>query len=104
MLAEKISEDDWRVMMGDRKGVDVTKLPPEVLKVIQTMQIGQVSDLVQVGPYYTIVRLNAHTPAGMQRFDDVKDSLRKQLQKNKTEQLRSSLDKKLRKTAKIEEL
>jgi len=104
VLAEKISEDDWRVMMGDRKAVDITKLPPEVTKVLQGMQLGQVSDLIAVGQAFTIVRLNAHTPAGMQKFDAVKDSLRKQLQKNKTEQLRAELDKKLRKTAKIEEL
>jgi peptidyl-prolyl cis-trans isomerase SurA len=104
VVAEKISEDDWRVMMGDRKAVDIAKLPPEVVKVLQSMQVGQVSDLIAVGQAFTIVRLNAHTPAGMQKFDAVKESLRKQLQKNKTEQLRAQLDKKLRKTAKIEEL
>jgi len=104
VLAEKISEDDWRVMMGDRKAMDITKLPPEVTKVVQSMQVGQVSDLIPVGQAFTIVRLNAHIPAGMQKFDAVKDSLRKQLQKNKTEQLRAALDKKLRKTAKVEEL
>ncbi|MGD0790690.1 MAG: peptidylprolyl isomerase [Terriglobales bacterium] len=103
-LAEKISEDDWRVMMGDRKAMDITKLPPEVTKVVQSMQIGQVSDLIPVGQNFTIVRLNAHIPAGMQKFDAVKDSLRKEMQKNKTEQLRVALDKKLRQTAKVEEL
>ena len=104
VLAEKISEDDWRVMMGDRKAMDITKLPPEVTKIVQSMQVGQVSDLIAVGEAFTIVRLNAHTPAGMQKFDAVKDSLRQQLQKSKTEQLRAALDKKLRKTAKVEEL
>ena len=104
VLAEKISEDDWRVMMGDRKAMDITKLPPEVTKVVQSMQVGQVSDLIAVGQAFTVVRLNAHIPAGMQKFDAAKDSLRKQLQKNRTEELRAALDKKLRKTAKVEEL
>lgn len=104
VLAEKISEDDWRVMMGDRKAMDITKLPPEVTGVIQSMQIGQVSDMIQVGQAFTIVRLNAHIPAGLQEFDAVKDSLCKQLQKNKTEQLRAALDEKLHKNAKVEEL
>jgi parvulin-like peptidyl-prolyl isomerase len=103
-LAEKVSEDDWRVMMGDRQAMDITKLPPEVTKVIQSMKIGQVSDLIQVGQAFTIVRLNAHIPAGMQKFETVKDSLRKEMQKNKTEQLRGALDKKLRQAAKVEEL
>jgi len=104
VLAEKISEDDWRVMMGDRKAMDITTLPPEVTKVVRSMQIGQVSDLIQVGQNFAIVRLNAHIPAGMQKFEAVKDSLRKRMQKDKTEQLRSALDKKLRQTAKVEEL
>jgi len=104
VLAEKISEDDWRVMMGDRKAMDITTLPPEVTKVVKSMQIGQVSDLIQVGQNVTIVRLNAHIPAGMQKFDAVKDSLRKRMQKDKTEELRGALDKKLRQTAKVEEL
>ena len=33
MLAEKISEDDYRVMMGDHKKVDRAKLPPDMVKV-----------------------------------------------------------------------
>jgi hypothetical protein len=104
VLAEKISEDDWRVMMGDRRAVDKTKMPPEVMKVLAGMKPGQVSDLIQVGQAYTIVRLNAYISPGMQKFDAVKDSLRKQLQTQKTEELRAGLDARLRKTARIEEL
>jgi len=104
VLAEKISDDDWRVMMGDHKAVDIDKLPPTVLKAVQGLQPGQVSDLIQVDQSYTIVRLNQHIPAGTQAFVTVKDSLRQQLQRTKTEQLRAALDKKLRKNAKVEEL
>ena len=38
------------------------------------------------------------------KFADVKDSLQKELQKKKLNQVRASLDKRLRKTAKVEEL
>ncbi len=38
LLAEKISEDDYRVMMGDHKAVDRAKLPPPVLQAVLTMQ------------------------------------------------------------------
>jgi hypothetical protein len=48
--------------------------------------------------------LNGHTPAGKQSFEAVKKSLLEQLEKNKTQQLRSDLGKKLRATAKVEEL
>jgi len=104
VLAEKISEDDWRVMMGDRHAIDQTKLPPEVMKILATMKPGETSGLIQVGQAYTIVRLNEHIKPGMQKFDAVKDSLRKELQTKRTEELRAGLDARLRKTAKIEEL
>ena len=40
----------------------------------------------------------------MKTFDQVKDSLQKTMQQQKQEQLRVSLDKKLRANAKVEEL
>jgi parvulin-like peptidyl-prolyl isomerase len=104
LLAEKISQDDFRVMMGDHKSVDRSKLPPEVVAATSRMQIGQVSDVIQFGQAYAILRLNGHTPAGKQSFEAVKKSLLEQLEKNKTQQLRSDLGKKLRATAKVEEL
>jgi len=104
MLAEKISEDDYRVMMGDHRAVDRSKLPPEVLEAMGAMQTGHISDLIQVGQAYCIVRLNDHIPPGKKDFETVKKSLREELERTRTEQLRSSLDKRLRATAKIEEL
>jgi peptidyl-prolyl cis-trans isomerase SurA len=104
LLAEKISDDDWHVNMGDRKAVDREKLPPPVVEAAVKMKPGQVSDLIQLGPAYTLFRLNAHTPAGIAPFAEVKVKLMSDLQKKKTEELRASLDKKLRKTAKIEVL
>jgi len=105
LLAEKISEDDFRVMMGDHKAVDRDKLPPQVLQAVQTMQPGEVSALVDIGNNsFTILRLNAHTPAGKRTFDEVKDSVRAYLKQQKAEELRSSLDKRLRRNAKVEEL
>jgi peptidyl-prolyl cis-trans isomerase C len=104
VLAEKTSEDNYHVMMGDHKAVDKGNLPPPVLQALSAMQIGQVSDLIQIENFYAIVRLNAHNPAGMKTFDQVKDSVRKQLATQKTEQLRAALDKKLRANANVEEL
>ena len=104
LLAEKVSEDDWHVNMGDRKGVERDKLPPPVVNAALAMKPGQVSDLIQLGPAYTLFRLNAHIPAGMAPFSEVKAKLMTDLQKSKTERLRAALDKKLRKTATIEVL
>jgi len=104
LLAEKVSEDDWHVNMGDRKAVEREKLPPPVVTAALAMKPGQVSDLIQLGPAYTLFRLNAHTPAGVAPFAEVKAKLMTDLQKSRTEQLRADLNKKLRKTAKIEVL
>jgi len=104
ILAEKISEDDYRVMMGHHKDVDIKGLPAEVLQAASKLQVGQISDLVQAEGAYTIIRLNAHTPARTQSFQEVSKTLRAQMRQQKTERLRRELDAKLRKNAKIEEL
>ena len=89
VLAERISEDDFRVVMGAHKAADRSKLPPAVVNALVAMQPDQVSDIVEFDKNaYTILRLNAHISPGMMKFEDVKDPLRTQLQKNKTEELR----------------
>ena len=103
LLAEKISDDDYRVMEGQHKSTPVDQLPPQVVSVFRAMKAGDVSDVVQIGQAFTILRLNAHTPAGKEKFDDVKTQLAKQLQQAKTNQLRAALDGKLRQSATIEE-
>ncbi|HLY17998.1 MAG TPA: peptidyl-prolyl cis-trans isomerase [Bryobacteraceae bacterium] len=104
LLAQKLSEDDYRVMMGDHKAADRDKLPPAVVDAALALKPGQMSGLIHFDQIYTIVRLNAHIASGMQKFEAVKDSLRKDLEKKKTEQLRSGLNKRLRANAKVEEL
>lgn len=104
LLAEKISEDDFRVNMGDHKAVEREQLPPDIVKAALAMKPGEVSDLIQLDKTFTFFRLNGHLQAGKRKFDEVKDQLRKDLQKEKEDRLRTGLDAKLRKNAKIEEL
>lgn len=104
LLAEKISDDDFRVMMGQHKPMSLEELAPQVLKALNAMKPGDVSELIQLDQAYTIVHLQEHAPAGKAKFEDVKAQLQKELQQNKTNQVRSALDKRLRQNAKIEEL
>lgn len=104
MLAEKISEDDYRVMMGDHKNKTVAELPPEIVKAASTMQAGQISGLIQAENAYTIIRLNEHDPERMQKFDEVYKTLQAQMQTRKRQMLQRELDARLRKNAKVEEL
>jgi parvulin-like peptidyl-prolyl isomerase len=102
LLAEKLSEDDFRVNLGDHKVVSSEKLPPQVVKTLQAMQAGQVSGLIQIESAYTIIRLNAHTPSRVKPLSEVKAELKTNLLKSKYEKLRSNLAKQLRAKAKIE--
>ena len=104
LLAEKVSEDDYRVMMGDHKPLTPNQLAPNVLQRLRGMGPGQVTDLLQVDNIYTIVRLNKHNPAGKKKFEEVKTQVIQQMEKTKTNQIRANLDKKLRQKAKIEVL
>jgi parvulin-like peptidyl-prolyl isomerase len=104
MLAEKISDDDYRVMMGQHKPVPSDQLAPQVLKALLAMKAGEVSDVIQIEQAYTIVRLQKHTLAGKTKFEDVKAQMGKELQQSKINQLRAELGKKLRQNAKVEEL
>jgi peptidyl-prolyl cis-trans isomerase SurA len=104
LLAEKISEDDYRVMMGQHKPVPVDQLAPQVVKALLAMKVGEVSSVIQIEQAYTIIRLQQHTPAGKAKFDEVKPQLEKELQQNKSNKIRAALDNKLRQNATIEEL
>jgi len=104
LLAEKYSDDDYRVVMGDHKAVERSKLPPLVVQAALALKPDQVSDLIQVGNAYTIIKVNKHIPAGKMKFEEVKAKLVQFLEKRKTEELRTALDAKLHQNAKIEVL
>jgi parvulin-like peptidyl-prolyl isomerase len=102
LLAEKVSDDDWHVNMGDRKQMEAAKLPPPLVEAARKMKPGDVSDLLQFGPNYTLFRLNGHTPAGKEAFEKVRAQIQADLQRAKYERLRSELHKNLRGKAKVE--
>jgi parvulin-like peptidyl-prolyl isomerase len=104
LLAEKLSDDNYRVNMGDHKAVERDQLPPEIVKAALAMKQGEVSDLIPLGKSFTILRLNNHVSAGTRKFDEVKDQLQKDLQREKEDRLRTGVDARLRKNAKVEEL
>lgn len=102
LLAEKISEDDFRVNMGDHRQAAKDQLPPQILKAFATMKPGDVSGIIQIETAFTIVRLDSHTLAHKQPFEQVKSKLQEDMQKAKYEQLRSGYAKQLRAKAKID--
>ena len=104
LLAEKYSQDDFRVDMGNHKLTSRTALPPEALKILDALKPGGVSAICQFGPYYAIFRLEAREPAGKKPFEQVQAKLQADLHKERYNTMRANLDKKLRANAKVEEL
>ncbi len=102
LLAEKISDDDYRVMMGQHKPVAAGELPPQVVKALGALKPGEVSGLIQVEQAMTILRLQEHKPAGKAKLEEVKAKVERDLQETKRNQLRSALDARLRAGARIE--
>lgn len=102
LIAQQISEDDWRMKMGDRGKVPVSKMPPEIAKALRAMKVGEVSDAIQIGPAWVIVRLNGRVAGGKVSFAEAKPKLEFELRKQKRDELRAALNKKLRKDAKVE--
>ena len=96
-----MSDDDWHVNMGDRKFIELSKLPPTVVQAAAAMKPGEVSKLIQLGNAYTIFRLVERTPAGKKPFTAVKAQLQSDLQKQKRVELRAALNQKLRKNATV---
>jgi parvulin-like peptidyl-prolyl isomerase len=103
LLAERNSDDDWRVMMGDHGLIEENKMPPEVSQIAFRMKPGEVSELIQAENSFCIVRVNANEAARHLPFEEVKEKLRKDMQAQRVEQLRGALNRRLRKAAKVEE-
>ncbi len=104
LIAEQVSEDDWRMKMGDRGTLNISQVPPEIARAARAMKPGQVSDAIQIGRAYVVIRLNAHTPAGKAPYSEVKATLQSDLHREKVNEVRAALAEKLRKNAKIEKL
>ena len=102
VLAEKVSEDDYHVMMGDHKWVHLVGLPPVMSQALASLKPGEVSGIVELPEGYTILRVNERRPQKQMAYSEVRDKLRAQLQADARKQRREMLEQSLRKAAKIE--
>jgi len=91
-------------MMGDHQSITRDQMPPEAAKVAFAMKLGQVSELIRTENSWCILRLNGRRDPHQASYEQVRDSLKKELQASRIETFRQALHQQLRKTAKIEEL
>jgi parvulin-like peptidyl-prolyl isomerase len=104
VLAERVSEDDYRVMMGDRKWVHKIGLPKEIDQAIAKLKPGEMSGIVETPDGYMILRINGVRPQKQMQYDEVKETLRAQLQQRARDDSKEKMEQQLKKNAHIEVL
>jgi PPIC-type PPIASE domain/SurA N-terminal domain len=101
LLAEKSSEDEFRVMMGERKMVHRQAIAP-VFAFAFKMQPGQISDIVESTAGFHIVRLVKHQPTKHFTYAEIRTSIKEMLEKERSSARNKAFHEGLRKTAKVE--
>jgi len=102
-LAERFSEDDWRIMLGDHKWVHRGRLPNAVENVAFRMKEGEISDVLETSQAFVIIRINGRQPQRRTPFSEVRDALREDLEKAKQKDRRTQFEQQLRRTFKVEQ-
>ena len=102
LLAEKISEDDFHVNMGDHRsrGPRQVAAPNRESSISHASRTSERFDPDRKCLYYFPIECTQ--PGTEAEFRQVKNDVRAELQKSKYERLRSNLAKRLRAKAKIE--
>jgi parvulin-like peptidyl-prolyl isomerase len=86
LLAQQLSQDDWRVMMGDHRWVHRGTVTAEVERAVFALKKGEVSGLVESPTGYLILRANDHQEQRQMPYAEMASTLRKQMTKRKSEE------------------
>jgi peptidyl-prolyl cis-trans isomerase C len=103
-LAEKYSEDDWRIMMGDHRWLHRGRLPAAVENAAFGLKKGETSEIIETSEAYVIVRVNGKQAPTQIPYSQVSKSLREDLEKAKLLDRRTQFEQQLRSRYKVEEL
>jgi parvulin-like peptidyl-prolyl isomerase len=102
-LAKKYSEDKETSQEGGAMGqVFTSSTIPEIASAMQTMKVGEISDLVKSSYGYHILKLNGKTPSKKTPYLEVKADIMNLLLQEETEKIKNQMLKDLKKLAKIE--
>jgi parvulin-like peptidyl-prolyl isomerase len=102
-LAKKYSEDKETREEGGALGqVSASSTIPEIATAMQTMKVGEISDLVKSSYGYHILKLNGKTPSKKTPYAEVKADIMNLLLQQETEKIKNQMLKDLKKLAKIE--
>ncbi len=104
VLAEKLSQDDWRVMMGDHRWVHRGAVTPDIEQAVFSLKKGETSGLVETATGYMILRANDHQSKRQMSFAEMSASLRPTLERQRREKRAKQFEEALRSKAKVEML
>lgn len=103
ILAEKVSEDPWKVMMGDHKWTHRGQVDPQ-FEPIFSMKPGESTGILESKEGFHILRVNDRQPQRQMTFKEMQVSLRKELEATRKTERAEQFEKALRKNADIGEM
>jgi len=104
LLAQQLSQDDWRVMMGDHRWVHRGTVTSDIEQAVFSLKEGETSGLVESSTGYMILRANGHQQQRQLPFTEVAASIRKRLGMEKRDKRSKEFEQLLHKNAKVEML
>ena len=103
-LAEQLSQDDWRVMMGDHGWVHRGTVTPDLEQVVFSMKGGETSGVVESPSGYIILRANEFQPKRQMSLAEMSASIRQRLETQRREKRSKEFEQLLLSKAEIQML
>jgi len=103
-IAYNMSEDSYRVKKGDIGYMHKGRMVPEIEEAAFKLKIGETSDVINAENTWFIIKLEDKKPEHQMSFEEVRDKLKKDLEKERTKELNDKWIADLRAKAKIEVL
>jgi parvulin-like peptidyl-prolyl isomerase len=103
-IAYNMSEDSYREKSGDIGYMHKGRMLPEIEDVAFKLKIGETSDVIKAENSWLIIKLEDKKPEHQMSFEEVRDKLKKDLEKERTKELNDKWIAALRAKAKIEVL
>jgi len=101
-LAEQLSQDDWRVMMGDHSWVHRGTVTPDLEQALFTMKKGQVSGVMETSSGYVILRANDYQPQRQMPFAEMAATIRQRLETEQRDKRSKEFEQLLRSKAEVQ--
>jgi len=101
-LAEQLSQDDWRVMMGDHGWVHRGTVTPDLEQPLFSMKKGEISGVVESSSGYIILRANDYQPKRQMPFAEMAASIRQRLETEGREKRSKEFEQLLRSKAEVQ--